>query len=307
MTAFSVLLTKIAPLYFMILLGFISTWILDVDKKSIARLLIYIINPAIVFYGTFKAEINFANLSLPILFFCVACAISLIFWWIGKLVWKSDTTKNILAFSVGNANEGYFGLPLVIILFDEKIFSIVVLSVLGIVLYINTLGFFIMARGRNTLAGSLMRIAKLPTIYTFSLGILLNQLNMNTGETIVRTMEIFKGAYSLLGMMIVGMGLSTVRLRSFDVRLISLSFVAKFLVWPLIIAAIIILDKHSFHFYDADVHRLMILYAVVPLGGSTVSLAAEFDIYPEKASVAVFLSTIFALFYIPFILGLFVF
>ena len=111
----------------------------------------------------------------------------------------------------------------------------------------------------------------------------------------------------LLGMMIVGMGLSTVRLRSFDVKLISLSFVAKFLVWPLIIAAIIILNKHSFHFYDTDVYRLMILYAVVPLGGSTVSLAAEFDIYPEKASVAVFLSTIFALFYIPFILGLFVF
>ena len=107
--------------------------------------------------------------------------------------------------------------------------------------------------------------------------------------------------------MIVGMGLSTVRLRSFDLRLIALSLVGKFLVWPLIIATIIILDNRYFHFYHTAVHHLMILYAITPLGGSTVSLAAKFDIYPEKASVAVFLSTLFALFYIPLVLGLFVF
>ena len=103
------------------------------------------------------------------------------------------------------------------------------------------------------------------------------------------------------------MGLSAVQLRSFDVRLISLSFLAKFVVWPLIIAAVIILDKNYLQFYNANVHNLMLLFAVVPLGGSTVTLAAEFDIYPEKASVAVFLSTFFALFYIPLVLGLFIF
>ena len=44
----------------------------------------------------------------------------------------------------------------------------------------------------------------------------------------------------------------------------------------------------------------MILMSIVPLAANTIALASDLDVHPEEATIAVFLSTIFALFYIPF-------
>jgi predicted permease len=44
----------------------------------------------------------------------------------------------------------------------------------GITLYENTVGFFIVARGRNSIQKSFLKVVKLPTLYAFIAGVLVN-------------------------------------------------------------------------------------------------------------------------------------
>jgi len=307
MTIFLTLLLKLIPLYLMILLGFIAAKVLGAQRETVAKLLIYIIAPAVVFYGTFSAELTLANLSLPVLFFLICCSMCLVFFGIGKIVYKNDSTKNILAFTAGAGNTGYFGLPVALMLFGDEAFCLAVLAILGYIFYENSLGFYITAKGNYTARESLMKVVRLPTIYAFFVGIICNLLNLNLGEIGLTTIEYFKGAYSLLGMMIIGMGLATVCIRAFDFKFISLSFLAKFIVWPIIMLSLVALDRQFFQFYDSAVYGIFILMAIVPLAANTVTLATELKAHPEKAAVAVLLSTVFALFYIPLMVGIFVY
>jgi malate permease and related proteins len=299
------ILQKLIPLYLMIPIGYISSSIFQVKRESIAKLLIYVINPIVIFYGTYSVQISFSNLVLPIIFFVVCCTLSLLFFFIGKLVFKKDKIKFILSFTAGTGNVGYFGIPLVLALWGEKVFGLSVLSLLGFILYSNTLGFFLAANGNFTPKNSLLKVAKLPSVYTFFLGLLLNYCHIELGSVLSTSSQYFKLSYTLLGMMMIGMGLSNFKFSNFDFKFIALCFVSKFLIWPSLMISIILFDQLFMQFFDPEIYKVFLMMSIMPLAANTVSVAIELDVHPEKASVAIVLSTIFSIFFIPLMLGLF--
>lgn len=300
MNIFLTLLAKLIPLYFFITLGYIAGKRLNVKKKSIASLLIYIIAPLIVFNGVVSAPLNSASLSLPILFFICSSLICLFFYFIGKFIWK-DTSRNLLAFVAGAPNVGYFGIPVAIALFNKDQVSLVVLSVLGIILFENSIGFFVAAQGNYLLKDSIKKMIKLPSLYAFVIGLIVNLSNIEIGEIYRSNIGAVQGAYTFLGMMLIGLALSGIKKFKFDFKFVGISLIAKFLVWPLIIMAIIWLDSITLHLYNDEVREVMILLSIVPIAANTVAFATELKIQPEKASVAVLLSTLLALVVIPFV------
>lgn len=302
MAVFSVLFSKLIVLYVLIFLGFLAARFLSAQRETIAKLLIYMITPVIVFYGTYSADINLANLSLPIVLFLLCTFVSLSFLAIGKLAFKTDATKNILAFAAGTGNTGYFGLPVALFLFGDQIFSVAVLTLLGFVLFENSVGFYLVAKGHNSSRQSLLKLVKLPSIYAFFLGLVFNYFSLDLDALKVLE-ESFKGSYTLLGMMMIGMGLSKFSTAHTDLKFIALSFTAKFFAWPLIVVALIAIDKSFFGFYNKDIYNIFTLMSIVPLAANSVAYAVELKVYPDKVALTVLLSTIFALFYIPFILG----
>ena len=68
---------KILPLYLFIILGFAAGRRLHIDKDSIAKLLIYVIAPIIVFHGAVSANLQLGLLLVPVLFFGVATSLCL--------------------------------------------------------------------------------------------------------------------------------------------------------------------------------------------------------------------------------------
>ena len=306
MSIFFTIIFKLIPLYFLIVLGYIAAKKLNVQKETIAKLLIYIIAPTVIFYGAYTTKINFANLSLPLLFMTISSVMSLLFLKIGGFVYKKESTKNILALAAGTGNTGYFGLPVVFAILGEEAFSLAVLSILGFILFENTLGFYITAKGNHSAKESLMKVLKLPIIYAFSLGLFFNLLSIDLGQNVLSIIDVFKGAYTLLGMMMIGMGVAIVDIKQVDYKYIMLSFSAKFIFWPLIIFGIIFLDKTFFNYYNQLIYNVLIVMAIVPLAANTVAYATELKVHPEKAALAVLLSTIFALFFIPLMTSLFI-
>src|SRR3989338_368084 len=243
MNVFITLFIKIIPLYILILLGFIASRKLNAKKETIASILIYIIVPVIVFNSITSAKINFELLLLPLIFFICCSGMGLSFYFIGKYFFK-DSTRNILAFTAGTANTGYFGIPVAIELFGEGSLTTVVMCIMGFTVFENTIGFFLTARGSHTIEESIKRLLKLPTIYTFIVGLIVNLLGIKFGHSYETFAKNFIGAYTVTGMMMIGLALADMKSFKLDIRFLSFSLIAKFIVWPLVILVIIFIDQN---------------------------------------------------------------
>lgn len=294
---------KLIPFYIYIFLGFLAGKKLSVSKESIAKLLIYIIAPVVIFTGAYRAELTPSLLALPILCFLMASFFCLVFYKLGKKIFEDKAMASITGFAGGSGNTGYFGIPVAVMIFGEKVFPLAVFAVLGFIFYEYTIGFFIVAKGSHTLDECLRKMKKLPALYAFLLGILANVSKMQLSPSFNLALDNFKGVYTILGMMMIGFGLATAIHASFDKKFIGTTFLARFVAWPVLMSLIILLDKNFIHFFNNDIYGIMILVATVPLAANTVAFATELKAHPEKAAVAVLLSTIFAIIYIPIIVS----
>ena len=110
-----------------------------------------------------------------------------------------------------------------------------------------------------------------------------------------------QGAYVVLGMMLIGFGISRINNFSFDYKFISLSFIGKFVMWPLIMLCLILVDYFFLNFYDIETYRAFILLSIVPIAANTGIFATVLDVHPDKVSSSVLFSTFFGLIYVPVI------
>ena len=87
--------------------------------------------------------------------------------------------------------------------------------------------------------------------------------------------------------------------------MVNIYYLIILIFWPLFILAFIYLDKTFIHFLNDGFYSIMFLFSIVPLAGNTVTVATLLNVKPDKMSLAVFISTIISLFYIPFVMFLY--
>jgi predicted permease len=302
MNLFFILLGKIAPLYLNIFIGYVLTTYLKIKRDFIAFILIYILGPVVIFFATLSIEINTQLIFLPIFVFLFGSMIAFFILYRYKKQW-SDASINTLAFTCGTGNTGYFGIPLAMILLEPQLANIFIFATLASLLYENTTGFYVTAKGNFTARQSILKVIKLPLLYAFILGLSLNALGFRTPEVIIPYFEILKWCYGILGMMMLGMGMKGFSLHSdFDLKYIKVAYFYKFIVWPLCVLVLIFIDTHWWHFLNEDIHKVLFLFSIVPLAGNTVTLAVLLNAKPQKASFTVLLSTLISVVYIPLVL-----
>ena len=212
MNLFFILLGKISPLYLNIAIGYILTRYFRVKRNFIATLLIYILGPIVIFFATLSIEINPQLLFLPLFVFFFGSLIAFYILKRYKNDWN-DASINTLSFTCGTGNTGYFGIPLSMILLSPESANIFIFATLGSLLYENTTGFYVTAKGSFTARQSIIKVIKLPLLYAFIAGLSLNILGFRTPEFVIPYFEMFKWAYGILGMMMLGMGM-----KGFDLK-----------------------------------------------------------------------------------------
>ncbi len=305
MNLFSNILLKIFPLYFNIGLGFFAGRYLDTPRDPIARLMFFIINPLIIFNGIMHTNMQPNMLAIPFITMGISVFLCLFFYKISQNFW-TDSTRNLLAFGAGSGNMGYFGLPLALLLFSDQGEGVYMMGLVGVSLYESSLGFYICAHGAHSPRECLNKLLRLPILYGFLGGLLCQFLHIKLPEIFTEFMCHIKGAYVVLGMMIIGMGLSSLHRFRIDLRFIILSSLAKFVAWPIIVITLTLMDSWWFHIYPPEVHQALILLSIVPMAVNTVIFASVLKAQPEKAASAVLISTLIALLYVPFMILYFV-
>ncbi len=302
----TLILLKLVGLYLAIGIGYLSVKKLDLSSHGISKLLFYVIVPLVFLHGISKMRMQGEVLLLPVVIAVISCILCLGCYGLAKRLYPEGKEANIIAFAAGNGNIGYFGIPLALALFDTQTVAIYMVMIIGIMLYEGTLGYYITTKGDFSTRQALVKIASLPMLHGSLIGILLSLLEWPLPMFLEDFFISLRGAYTILGMMIVGMGLAGLTSLSVDWRFVGLTFGIKFILWPLAIFSLIWLDGQFFGLFSDNIHQAAMLLSFVPLAVNSVIFATLLGAHPEKMATAVFLSTAFALIYVPVMVGLFI-
>lgn len=306
---------KLIPLYLIIILGYIAGKKLEVNRESIAPLLIFIVVPVVNFKGVFDLNLGVTTLVYPLYFFCICSFLAVLFYKIGRLFFKDREYSALLALCSSFANVGYYGIPLLISLYGEEILGTAVILIFGFVLFETSVAYLIAARGKHSMKDALRKTLKLPTNYAVLLAVLANwfyhqrfveaQSNlwlMSLIDSTLIIMDKFVGALTFLGMCMVGLGLAKLSRWQFDWKFLSLTMFAKFVCFPLLIWEVINLDQSFFHLLTDDAIKVLKVFAFVPIGANTVTFATQFKLDTDKVSIALLVSNLLSLILIPLVL-----
>ena len=305
MNLFLILLGKITPLYLNIGIGYIAARYFKLSRDKIASLLIYILGPVVVFFATLSIDINLQLVFLPVFIFVFGSTLAFFTLYKFKNKWN-DASVNTLAFTCGTGNTGYFGIPLAMILLSPEVANIYIFATMASLLYENTTGFYVTAKGNFTAKQSLMKVLRLPLLYAFILGVTLNLYGVRTPEMIIPYFEGLKWMYGILGMMMLGMGMKGFNVKEdVDKEYLKIAYFTKFIFWPSFVLTMIFVDKTYLNLLNQDIYNVLFLMSIVPLAGNTVTLAVLLKAKPEKTSFAVLLSTLISVAYIPIAITLY--
>jgi len=298
MNLISVLIINIIPLYILIVFGFMAGKWFDVNLNSIAKILIYFLSPVVTFGAILNIDFNATYILLPIILFVISTIISLSAYGFTKMFWK-DGTANLIGAGGVNGNSLYFGVPIVSALLGSTGLGLWMLMNLGPSINNFTLSYYLTARGSFSVKKSLFKVITLPVLHAAILAIILNIYGFKLPDIAVTYWNYSTGAFVILGMMLIGIALSKQNKFELDMKLIFGSFSVKFIIWPVIIFSWILIDKAFLNLYNNDIHLLLALFSSMPLIGNLVVYAAENNLHPEKAAMAVLISTILAIGTIP--------
>ncbi|MFG6179449.1 AEC family transporter [Halomonas sp. THAF12] len=282
-------------------LGWLAARRLAVDPRPIATLLIYLIAPLTFFRGLILGGPTPGYLLVTAALFATASLVALT---VSRLARRALPGEEgaVLAFSAGTGNTGYFGLPVALVLLPPEGVTLYLFGVLGVTLYEFTLGFYLSARGRFSMRDSLAKILRLPLIYAFLSALLVEGSGVEIPAAIMEGLEVFPPAYTLLGMMIIGMTLGRVTVRQFDWRFIGACVAVRYALWPLLALGAVVGLQATVGLAPALAMALL-LVGVVPMAANVVVVAMELGIAPEKGALAVLLTTLAAPLLIPLYLG----
>jgi predicted permease len=303
MAAALALFVKLLPLYVTVALGWVAGRYLEASGKHIAGIMLYIVTPSVVFSGVMAAPLTPQVILLPALVFGFCTLIALIHLVIARKL-LTDGSASVIPLSVGTGNTGYFGIPVALLLFGEQGLALYIVCMLGTTLFENSVGFYLAARGKYSIRDALVRVARLPSVYAFAAAVALNLSGVSIPEAFVPLFDNLRGAYSILGMMIIGMGILSFRGLAGNPVFTGLAFFGKFVSWPALALAFWWLDAQVLGIYDLAVHQAIFLISITPIAANTVVIATLLDAAPRQAAGTTLLSTLFALGFIPVMIAL---
>jgi predicted permease len=303
MILFTSLLLKLMPIYLTMGMGYFLSKQAGNITSQLALLQIYFLAPLVICLNVMKLDFEVTMLWLPLTALFVCFFISTMVFQLLRAVQNPDYA--IIAQGSGTANTGYLGVPIALIVFPPDMLPLYMLGIVATIIFENTLGYYFLARGQFSPKDALLKLLKLPTIYALILGLFLGHLDFTLPEMWKNFERDILGAYVVLGALIIGFGLSGVEWKKFDAPLISTFLSIKFLVWPVFVFLLVLLDQITINILTADMHKILLLMSCLPMAANTAAFAALFNTKPSQTALAVALSTLCGLIAIPLYITIF--
>lgn len=286
-----VLIDNVVPVFLVAALGYIAGKTLRIDGKSVSRVALYILTPALVFNSLSTADI------MPGEFLVIvssAAALIIIMTVLGaasaRLAGLPPLTATAVTIGSGFMNAGNYGLPVTLFAlgqggFDRAVIFMVVMSVAT-----NSLGVFVCARGRGGTKEALRSVVGMPALYAALLGLMFQINDWRLPLALARPVEMLAGASVPLFLVVLGIQLSSVKMRPGFLKAVSLTTFLRLIVSPLVALGFTALIG-----IGGLTQKAIILEAAMPCAVNSSILASEYDTEPELASSNVMVTTVLSI------------
>jgi predicted permease len=298
MVLFNIVFLKIVTILLNVLIGFLAAKYSGVVGRSMSSLLFYYITPIVFFSIPASASINFKSFTIGIIVFLISSLLCIISFRFFKKIYH-DSSANLLAFSSGTANSGYFMLPLASKLFDKDTLGIYMIGLIGMSIFESSVGYYVLYKNVSSFKETIIKMVKLPILISFALGCIFSISGLTIPIFLSDFLSSTKEAFSLLGMILVGLYLYELKKFEIDKKFTIYSFISKFLIYPLVVNILILIDKYILHIYSTEYYNALVMVSIAPIAVNTIVMSSLMEQKPERAATTVLLSCIFALLYIP--------
>lgn len=269
-------------------------------NKALINILIEIALPFMIlasFVFTYDETIKFNVLKTfiysPIAYIIIALISALL------LIPIKKDKRTILHFSNIFTNTGYIGFPILNAMYGAEaviygsvfnMFFVIFLWTYGIFLFTGTID-------RDNLKKELLNILFNPSILAVALGMLIMIFDIVIPELLLNTIRTVGNITGPLSMIIVGATLAKVEFKN-SLKDLSIYYgmATRLIIIPLVIYLISILIGDR-----GIVSNAVIVMSAMPAAAMTSILAENYELEAEYAATMVLMTTVFALFTIPFL------
>lgn len=205
-------LDAVLPAFLIAVVGYVVGKKLNLDKRTLSRVCLYILVPALTFnsLATSRVDLGVAwRLALAtVLFSFVQAALYLTLFKMMK--WEQATSRAMLLVSVFT-NAGNYGLPICLFAFGQAGMDLAVVFMVTQTVMLATLGTYIAASTQMNTRVALKQVLKMPAVYAAAAGALVKAARIPVPDVAGRPVGLLSQAtvpifLILLGVQLIGNG-----------------------------------------------------------------------------------------------------
>ena len=267
--------------------GFLLGKTLDVDSRSLGRVVFYVFSPILVFDLLLHTQLSSGQIAATMGYTVGVCllvgSIALL---LGRLLHFDRPLLMALILTAAFGNTGNYGLPLVSFAFGKDALAFATLNFVTSVVLFNTVGVLVASLGHMDLRSAALGIFRVPAVYGVLLAAALNRLQVALPTPLERTIEL--AANGSIPVMIILLGLELSRVQwSHSIPAVSLSAGLRLLVGPAVGFLLAALLGFKGAAWQGNV-----IESGMPAAVTTTVLATEYGLDTSLVTAMVFLGTI---------------
>ncbi len=288
---FSALLTTFANNLLPILLvsgaGFLLGKALDIDSRSLGRVVFYVFSPILVFNLLLHTELSSGQIVITVAYTVAVClVVGVLALLSGKLLHFERPVLMALIITAAFGNTGNYGLPLVSFAFGKDALAFATLNFVTSVVLFNTAGVLLASLGHMDFRAAAAGVFKVPAVYGVLLAAVLNRFQVVLPTSLERTIEL--AANGSIPVMIILLGLELSRVKwSGSLKAVGLSTVLRLVAGPAVgflLAALFGMQ--------GPVRQGNVIESGMPAAVTNMVLATEYGLDSSLVTAMVFMGTI---------------
>jgi predicted permease len=302
------LILKIITLYLYILIGYGVRYLFSISHKFFSKILFFVLIPAMVFKAILLSEAGIFLFLVGLSFFTsfLLAVLSLLFWEKFKTL---SISKGVFQCCYSYFNVGWFGIPIVYVIFGEQeAFSMTALYIGGM-LFGHFVGYYLINKQLTLQTAQpkydFRALLKNPSIYAIILGFGLSYFN---AEEIIETSFVNSLYYiiailtSFFGMFLVGMSLYGLSIKNVQWKLISFFLISRLFLSAMVVSGLVFLLKYFQVLSSAQINTYALI-AILPIAANIIVFIQDQEDKNKEVPILLLLSTTLSC----FILSIFIF
>ena len=288
------MLLSLLSVYFFVLLGVLSKVFFKdkIDSKTVTLLSVYFLQPFLTFWGLTKEKIDSSLIEAPLIYLAIVLSMLFVLYFVSFLIFSNRKERNVFTIASLIGNTGNLGIPLGIALFGEISIPYTTLINIANVFVVYSFGTYFYSRGNFDALKSLLNVVKIPILWAAVFAIIVNIYSIHIPSYIENSLKMGAYASIVIQLMLFGIYLYSVKIKSINLKLTIFTVIVKFIVLPLVTYAVL-----SYLSIEPLLKGILLMSLMMPLAVANINLAALYDSLPREVTALIFITSILFLGY----------